>query len=101
VLNSIPGLELVEMERNRERALCCGTSAFTNCDSYSMQVQSERLQEARATGAELLITACPKCQIHFRCTMQNKENREGPDMDIEVMDIANLVASALEGDNCE
>ena len=101
VLGAIPGLELVEMERNRERALCCGTSAFTNCDSYSMQLQSERLQEAKATGAELLITTCPKCQIHFRCTMENKEHRNGPDIDIEVMDIANLVASALEGASCE
>ncbi|GAH52839.1 unnamed protein product, partial [marine sediment metagenome] len=30
VLESIPGIEFVEMEHNREDAICCGTSAFTN-----------------------------------------------------------------------
>ncbi|MFH1130464.1 MAG: (Fe-S)-binding protein, partial [Pseudomonadota bacterium] len=61
VLAAIPGLELVEMAHNREEAICCGTSCFTNCDSFSRQVRVSRLQEAKDTKAETLITSCPKC----------------------------------------
>jgi heterodisulfide reductase subunit D len=94
-LKAIPGTELVEMERNREDSLCCGTSAFTNCDSYSKQIRVERLLEAKSTGAEVLITSCPKCQIHFKCAMVSKGKVKGPDVQIPVMDLAEFVASAL------
>lgn len=96
VLEAIPGLEVIEMEKNRECALCCGTSAFTNCDTYSHEMRVARLLEAKATGAETLVTTCPKCQIHFRCAMNDKGKEKGPDISIEVTDFANLVASALE-----
>lgn len=96
ILKAIPGIELVEMEKSREYALCCGTSAFTNCDIYSHEMRVDRLLEAKATGAEALVTACPKCQIHFRCAMNNKGEEKGPDIDIEVMDLASLVASAID-----
>ena len=61
------GLELVEMEHNRSKALCCGTSCWIECGYVSRQIQEQRLKEAQETGAELLITACHKCQIHFAC----------------------------------
>lgn len=96
VIQAIPGTELVEMEHSGEESLCCGTSAFTNCNLYSKQIRVEKLLEAKATGADTLITTCPKCQIHFRCAMVNKGEEKGPDIDIEVMDIVNLVANALE-----
>ncbi|GAH21255.1 unnamed protein product, partial [marine sediment metagenome] len=97
VLQAIPGIELVEMEHNREESICCGTSCFTNCDSYSKQIRVERLLEAKATGAETLITSCPKCQTHFRCAMVNKGEEKGPDIEIELMDLVNLVATSLGG----
>ncbi len=95
VLSAIPGIELIEMEHSREESICCGTSCFTNCDSYSKQIRVERLLEAKATGAEILVTSCPKCQLHFKCAMVNKGEDKGPDIEIEVTDIVNLVASAL------
>ena len=95
VLHAIPGMELVEMDRNREESLCCGTSAFTNCDACSKQIRVERLLEAKSTGAEVLITSCPKCQIHFKCAMVSKGKEKGPDVEIPVMDLAEFVASAL------
>ncbi len=63
----LPETRLVEMERNRENALCCGTSAWMECSSFSKAIQTERMQEAIVTGAQTLITTCPKCQIHFAC----------------------------------
>ena len=101
VITAIPGMELVEMEHNRDASICCGTSAFINCDTCSRQVRVNRLLEAKATGAEALITSCPKCQTHFRCAMTNKGEEKGPDVDIEVIDLVNLVANALGDEHHE
>jgi Fe-S oxidoreductase len=96
LLESIPGIELVEMRHSGYESICCGTSAFTNCDSYSNMLRVERLSEAVETGAEILITACPKCQTHFRCAMTDKGEEKRPMPKIEVMDLANLVANAIK-----
>jgi heterodisulfide reductase subunit B len=61
----------------------------------------DRLLEAKATGAEVLVTACPKCQIHFKCAMVDKGTEKGPDIEMEVMDIMTLVANAMGGKSRE
>jgi Fe-S oxidoreductase len=88
------GLELAEMEYHRGRALCCGTSAWTNCGATAKNIQADRLREARATGAETLVTACAKCQIHFRCAMDDARLED--EIRIEVRDLTTLVAEALD-----
>jgi heterodisulfide reductase subunit D len=87
------GLDLVEMERTRKTSLCCGTSCWTSCGQVSKRIQVERLREAKATGAELLVTACVKCQIHFKCAQDDPALRE--EIGIEVRDLATLVAERL------
>jgi heterodisulfide reductase subunit D len=79
----------VEMERNRENAVCCGTSGWANCSTGSKQIQVERLLEAKATGAETLVTACPKCQIHLNCALNNLE------MDLKIKDLTVVLAEAM------
>jgi heterodisulfide reductase subunit D len=90
------GLEMVEMPRNRANALCCGTNGWTHCTVASKAIQVDRLREARATGADLLVTACIKCQIHFRCAME--DYHLGDEIGIEIKDLATLVAERLEGE---
>ncbi len=65
----VAAAELRDMEHARQQAVCCGTSAWTQCGHTAKTIQVERLKEARATGAEALVTACPKCQIHFNCAL--------------------------------
>ena len=89
LLEMLPETRLVEMERIRENALCCGTSAWMECSSYSKAIQNERLQEAFLTGAQTLITACPKCQIHFTCAQQDT------DMDLKVIDLYTYLRQRL------
>jgi Fe-S oxidoreductase len=96
VLEAIPGLQLREMQRTRRGAICCGTTNWTHCDATSKQIQRRRLSEAQQTGAKTLVTACPKCQIHFRCT---KCSPEGEKLDIEVTDFVNIVAAALKDED--
>lgn len=88
------GLELVEMPRHRENALCCGTNGWTHCGAANRQIQADRLREARATGAEVLVTACLKCKIHFQCALQDGELKG--ELGLEIRDLATLVAEALE-----
>jgi Fe-S oxidoreductase len=94
VMTAVPGVELVEMARSGRRALCCAGGTWSNCDMFAKKIQVERLREARATGAEVLVTACPKCQIHFQCAM--KDPNLGEDIAIEMKDIAEIVVEALE-----
>jgi len=82
LLKAVPELEFVEMKKNRSGALCCGTSAWLNCDMYSKQIQTDRLKDAIETGADLLTVACPKCEIHFKCAMNDKTKNESEKIEI-------------------
>jgi Fe-S oxidoreductase len=93
VLAAVPGVELVEMRRSRAGAICCAGGTWSNCDRFAKQIQVGRLREARATGAEVLVTACPKCQIHLRCAM--KDPKLGKEIAIEIRDVTEIVAGAL------
>ncbi|NIM20588.1 MAG: hypothetical protein GTO51_10230 [Candidatus Latescibacteria bacterium] len=92
-LSALPGIELVEMRRSGPGAVCCAGGTWSNCDRFAKKIQVERLREARATGAEVLATACPKCQVHFRCTMQDP-NLAG-EIEIKMSDVAQLVVDSL------
>ncbi|MBM3132499.1 MAG: (Fe-S)-binding protein [Chloroflexi bacterium] len=93
ILKAIPGLEVTEMRFNRSMALCCGTQSWMNCGAVNKQIQIELLREARATGADLLLTACPKCQIHLKCAMHDE--KVGQDIQMEIEDVTRFVASAV------
>jgi Fe-S oxidoreductase len=91
MLNAIPELELREMERSRSSSICCGVSAWLNCDSCTKLLQVQRLKEAQSTGAKVLITACPKCEIHFRCAMSGEDGAPK----IETKDLSTLIVELI------
>jgi Fe-S oxidoreductase len=67
ILKALPGIELIEMERIREFSWCCGAgggvrSAFPE---FALASARDRIKEARATGAEALVTSCPWCESNF------------------------------------
>ncbi len=93
ILKNIPNLEIKEMVKHRETAMCCGTSAWMSCDRHSKAIQTERLRSARKTGADLMITSCPKCKIHFTCAM--KDDNFPEESRIEIKDLATVVAEVL------
>ena len=86
----------IEMKDSKEMAFCCGTSLFRNCDAFSEAIRSERLSQAMATDAECLLTACPKCQIHFKCTLSTKCEEQGLNPDLKVKDLVTYVAENME-----
>ena len=94
VLAALPAIELAEMRRSKRAATCCAGGPWSYCDHSAKQLQAERLREAQATGAQVLATACPKCQIHFRCAMRDPDLKD--EIGLEMRDVAELVAESLE-----
>jgi len=63
VIRATPGVELVEMQRNRKHAWCCGagTETYVMDSDLSTRIAKTRIEEAYETGAEAIVTACPQC----------------------------------------
>ncbi len=87
-------LELREMPHFRTGAWCCGNSAWLHCDRYSKQMQVERLMEAKGTKSDLIVTACPKCQVHLTCAMKDVNLLH--DLSMEIRDISSILAESIE-----
>jgi len=83
------GIQVVEMERSRERGRCCGGGGgapFTDIPGAA-RIPDIRIADARATGAAVVAVACPNCTAML-------EGVVGPRP--EVLDIAELLAHAVE-----
>ena len=91
ILRSIPAVKLVEMERIREYSWCCGAGGGVReaYPEFSHWTAGERIAEAKATGAEALVTACPWCERNFLDAMDTLEDP------MQVHDIVELVHRAL------
>lgn len=95
VLDSIPGIELVEMERSRENACCCGGGGgnfYTDVLGGGKDRPSvTRVYEAYATGASVLAVACPICRMILEDAMKTA----GLEGNLEVKDISEIVREVL------
>ncbi len=92
VLESL-GYQIVEMPHHRRNATCCGTNGWTHCGAANKAIQVQRLTEAKATGADAIVTACLKCQIHFKCALMDPSLKQA--VGLQMVDLATLVAARL------
>jgi Fe-S oxidoreductase len=90
VLKGIPGLELVEMERNRVSTWCCGSGAgsLEAFPGFAYRTAMERIEEAKTTGAEALVTSCPWCERTFKDALREHDEI------FEIYDIVDLARRA-------
>lgn len=93
VLKKVPGLELVEMADSRADSLCCGGGGGRIwMDTPKEERFSDiRLQQAKAIGAEILVTACPYCITNFEESRLNLEY----DAILEIKDITEIVSEVI------
>jgi Fe-S oxidoreductase len=93
ILEAIPGIELVEMDRNREDSLCCGGGGGRMWADFdeSMHLAEIRVLEALETGAEVLATACPFCLINFEDAVKVLDKEDA----IAVKDISEILLEAM------
>lgn len=95
-LASIPDVKLVEMERHREKGFCCGAGGGRMWleEPAGHRVNVNRSQEALATGADTVATACPFCLTMLRDGVQAVDAQST----VAVQDFAELLAaSVLDG----
>ena len=91
VLESIPGIELIEMERNGRWSHCCGSGAKITSSCYpefTAAVTKERLLEGKK-AADTIVTACTTCLSH----MDKAVKKDG--IELEIYDLPVLVAEAM------
>lgn len=88
VLERLAGSSFIEMERNRDNAMCCGNGAGlrTLFKEQAKLIGTERIQHAKLVEAQYLVTACPFCK-----NMLNSQADES----IIIMDLPELVNSVL------
>jgi Fe-S oxidoreductase len=85
------GFSVIEMEHARRDALCCGAGGGMRSGhtETAHTIASMRMAQARATGADLVVSACPFCEHNLR------ETGAGEQEQLPVVDIVELVAQAL------
>jgi len=91
ILKAIPGLRLIEMERIKDQGWCCGAGAGvrTAFPEHSFRISAERIEEAKATGAEAIATCCPYCEQSLSDPI--KRNHEK----IKLYDLTDLMLMAM------
>ncbi len=93
VLRAVPGLDLVEMPRNRERSLCCGGGGgglwrdVPTDERFAVM----RVREALDTGAEVIATACPYCTVMLEDAVKIADAEDA----IRVLDVAEIIAQSM------
>lgn len=95
LLAAIPGVEYVEMARNRLLARCCGGGGGLQAGEPDMAVSiaAERVRDALAVGAEVIVSGCAACKDNLRKGAKQVPKQERGK--IKIMDITELVAQAI------
>lgn len=94
ILKSIPGLELIEFNLNRENGLCCGGGGgrmFVDIETETDRLGKLRARESDEIGAETIATACPWCLIMLKDGIKTEDLAEK----ITVKDICEIILSAM------
>ena len=94
IIQSIPGVEYLEMDRSRERSLCCeggGGRMWMESESTDERLAEVRVKDAVSMGAEILATACPFCLL----TLEDAVKTTGNEERIQVRDIVELVSEVI------
>lgn len=95
ILKAIPGVKLVEMERNRENAMCCGAGGGLMWmeDHVGTRINVARTEQALATNATVISTGCPYCLTMMTDGTKAKEVED----QVKTLDVCELLARSVFG----
>jgi Fe-S oxidoreductase len=91
ILKGIPGIEIVEMERNRSDAWCAGSCGGVDIafPDFALWTAAERIEEAQATGAEAIVTCSPDVKELLTRAIEAKK------LNMTVYDITEIILQAI------
>ena len=89
LINSIPGVEFVEMEGNGEYTQCCGRNPV-ELPELSLHTGINRIKDAHAVGANTIITGCSFCDWNLARAAKSLDEK------MKTLDITVLLANATE-----
>ena len=96
LIGALPGVELREMPRTREKSFCCGAGGARMWmeEKLGTRINTNRTEEAIATGAERIAIGCPFCRVMISDGLTAKQS-EGEAESVEVVDVAQMLLAAV------
>ncbi len=94
ILDAVPGLRRVDMQRSRDRSFCCGGGGlmlFYEPEQEEQRMGVLRVQMAKEAGADVIVTACPFCLVN----MEDAIKVAGLEGQMEAIDLCELVSRQL------
>ncbi len=94
LLKSIPGLTVVELEKNRDQSVCCGGGGNLEIadSTLSGTMAQKKIEEIQQTGATTVVTSCQQCVRTIKSRVRRQK------ADLNVLDITELVVQAMKWD---
>ncbi len=97
LIQRVPGVELVEMERHGPTSFCCGAGGARMWmeEKLGTKVNVNRADEAIATGASKVAVACPFCSVMLNDAVTARQ-QEGQAEGFGVVDLATLMLDSVK-----
>lgn len=97
LIGALPGVELKEMERTKEKSFCCGAGGARMWmeEKLGTRINTNRTEEAIATGAERIAIGCPFCRVMMSDGLTAAQS-EGRGEEVEVVDVAQMLLAAVK-----
>ena len=98
LISNLPGVNLVEMDRNMEKSFCCGAGGGRMWmeETIGTRINQNRGDEAIATGANKIAVACPFCSVMLNDAVTVRAQESGADATSEVVDVATLLLDRIQ-----
>ncbi|MBC9732657.1 heterodisulfide reductase-related iron-sulfur binding cluster [Nocardioides marmotae] len=100
LLQVLPGAEYVEMERNSERAFCCGAGGARMWmeENTGERINVNRTKEAVGTGADQIAVGCPFCRVMLSDGLTAQQSKGEAREEVEVLDVAQMLLASVKGE---
>jgi Fe-S oxidoreductase/TM2 domain-containing membrane protein YozV len=97
VLGHVPGVQLEEMHRCRNRGFCCGAGGARMWleENIGTRINVNRTDEALGTGADVISTACPYCLIMLDDATKSRQAEGSAPESVRVLDVAQVLEQSL------
>ncbi|HET9117561.1 MAG TPA: (Fe-S)-binding protein, partial [Pseudonocardiaceae bacterium] len=98
LIGALPGTSATEMERSGNRSFCCGAGGARMWleERTGTRINDTRAEEALATGADVIATACPYCTVMLGDAVNAKKANGQARQNVEVIDVAQLLVRAVK-----